>query len=173
MTTAIKKPEVGRTAPDFDLIANNGRTINLRYYFGRKNVVLYFYPKDDTPGCVTEACGFRDVMDDLFECDTIVLGISPDTMSAHQKFIAKYYLPFLLLSDPDKTVCERYGVWGEKSLYGKKYFGVLRTTFVIGKDGKILKIFEKVKPKEHGKEVLSYVKTLNRLTVRPALRNAF
>ena len=166
MATATKKIEPGITAPDFELIANNGRTMNLSYYWGRKNVVLYFYPKDDTPGCVTEACGFREVMDDLFECDTIVLGISPDNMSAHQKFIAKYYLPFLLLSDPNKDACNKYGVWGEKSMYGKKYMGVLRTTFIIGKDGKILKIFEKVKPAEHGKEVLAYVKTLNRLSVR-------
>ena len=169
METKIKKLEAGDKAPDFDLIANNGRMMNLHYYLGWKNVILYFYPKDDTPGCVTEACGFRDVMDDLFECDTIVLGISPDNMSAHQKFIAKYYLPFLLLSDPRREVCNKYGVWGEKSLYGKKYFGVLRTTFIVGKDGKIVKIFETVRPKDHGKEVLAYIKTLNRLTARSSL----
>ena len=169
----MKELEPGDKAPNFELIANNGRLVSLGYYLQRKNVVLYFYPKDDTPGCVTEACGFRDVMDDLFECDTIVLGISPDNMSAHQKFIAKYYLPFLLLSDLGRKVCNKYGVWGEKALYGKKYFGVLRTTFIIGKDGRILRIFEKVKPKEHAKEVLDYIKTLNCVTVRPALKNAF
>lgn len=159
------KPEVGSTAPNFELVASNGRQISLESYFHRKNVVLYFYPKDDTEGCIKEACGFREVMDDLFESDTIVLGISPDNLYSHQRFVAKYYLPFLLLCDSDITVSRQYGVWGEKLVYGKKTLGVLRTTFVVDKDGKVAKIFDKVKPAEHAKEVLSYIKTLNRLSV--------
>ncbi len=161
----MKKLDVGSQAPSFALIASNGRMVSLSNYLGRKNVVLYFYPKDDTPGCIKEACGFRDVMDELFECDTVVLGISADNLYSHQRFVAKYYLPFLLLCDKEKQVISSYGVWGEKLMYGKKISGILRTTFIVDKDGKIAKIFEKVKPAEHAKEVLNYIKSLNRLTV--------
>lgn len=161
----MQKPEVGSLAPDFSLIANNGRTVDFSNYLGRKNIVLYFYPKDDTPGCITEACGFRDVMNDLFDCDTIVLGISPDALYSHQQFVAKYYLPFLLLCDEDKSITRKYGAWKEKVVYGKKVWGVCRTTFIIDKSGKIARIFEKVKPEDHAKEVLGYIKSLNHLTV--------
>jgi peroxiredoxin Q/BCP len=161
----MEKPEVGSTAPNFELVASNGRQVSLESYFHRKNVVLYFYPKDDTEGCIKEACGFREVMDDLFESDTIVLGISPDNLYSHQRFVAKYYLPFLLLCDSDTNVSRQYGVWGEKLVYGKKTLGILRTTFVVDKDGKVAKIFDKVKPAEHAKEVLNYIKTLNRVSV--------
>lgn len=162
----MNRPELGNLAPDFELVANNGRLVKLSDYRNRKNVVLYFYPKDDTPGCIKEACGFRDVMDDLFECDTIVLGISPDNLSSHQRFVAKYYLPFLLLCDENKEACLLYGTWGEKILYGRKMTGVLRTTFIIAKDGRVAKVFEKVKPAEHSKEVLGYIKTLNRVSAK-------
>ncbi len=108
-------------------------------------------------------------MDELFECDTVVLGISPDNLYSHQRFVAKYYLPFLLLCDKDKKAISAYGVWGQKLLYGKKIDGILRTTFVVDKDGKIAKIFEKVKPAEHAKEVLGYIKSLNRLSVAGAV----
>ncbi len=165
----MKKMDIGCAAPDFELVASNGRDVSLRNYLGRKNVVLYFYPKDDTSGCIKEACGFRDVMDDLFECDTVVLGISPDNLYSHQRFVAKYYLPFLLLCDKDKQVSLQYGVWGEKVMYGKKYLGILRTTFIVGKDGKIANIFEKVKPAEHAKEVLGYIKTLNQVKAKQTL----
>ena len=165
----MKTLGIKSVAPNFALIASNGRMVSLANYVGRKNVVLYFYPKDDTPGCIKEACGFREVMDDLFECDTIVLGISPDNLYSHQRFVAKYYLPFLLLCDKDKEVSQSYGVGGEKLLYGKKVSGILRTTFIVGKDGKIAKIFEKVKPAEHAKEVVLYIKTLNRVTVKKSL----
>ncbi|MCC6759340.1 MAG: thioredoxin-dependent thiol peroxidase [Candidatus Omnitrophica bacterium] len=161
----MNKPQVGSIAPNFALVASNGRQVSLEHYYGRKNVVLYFYPKDDTEGCIKEACGFREVMDDLFESDTVVLGISPDNLHSHQRFVAKYYLPFLLLCDSETNVSRQYGIWGEKLVYGKKTMGICRTTFIVNKEGKIAKIFEKVKPAEHAKEVLSYIKTLNRLTV--------
>lgn len=165
----MKKLQVGSTAPNFSVIASNGRIVSLSNYLGRRNVVLYFYPKDDTPGCIKEACGFREVMDELFECDTIVLGISADNLYSHQQFVAKYYLPFLLLCDKDRQVISAYGVWGQRILYGKKIDGILRTTFIVDKDGKIVKIFEKVKPADHAKEVLSYIKSLNRLAVAGAV----
>lgn len=165
----MQKLEVGSLAPGFSLIANNGRSVSLSNYLGRKNIVLYFYPKDDTLGCIQEACGFRDVMDELFKCDTIILGISPDALFSHQQFVAKYYLPFLLLCDHDKDITQKYGAWKEKVVYGKKVLGVCRTTFIIDKEGKIVRIFEKVKPEEHAKEVLAYIKSLNRLTVASAV----
>ena len=144
-------------APAFTLPSSTGKDISLKDFEGKKNVVLYFYPKDDTPGCTTEACGFRDEFKAIQKTGTIILGVSPDSIKKHQKFIDKYDLPFPLLADEDKKVCEKYGVWVEKSMYGRKYMGVARTTFVIGKDGKIVKIFEKVKPKEHNLEVLQVV----------------
>ena len=147
-------PAVNSTAPDFSLTANNGKKISLKDFRGKQNVVLYFYPKEDAPGCPLEACGFRDTIKDIGRTDSVILGVSPDNPQSHVKFIEKFKLPFLLLSDEDKTTCQAYGVWVEKSMYGKKYMGVARTTFVIGKDGKIVKVFEKVKPEGHEKEVL-------------------
>jgi peroxiredoxin Q/BCP len=121
-------------------------------------VVLYFYPRDDTSGCTAEACGFRDNWEAVTRAGAVVLGVSPDSVASHGKFKAKYDLPFPLLADPDHVVAEAYGAWGEKSMYGKKYQGILRTTFVIDERGSILKVFERVKPKEHAAEVLAVLK---------------
>lgn len=149
--------KVGDKAPDFSLKSNLGNTVNLKDFFEKKRVILYFYPKDDTPGCTVEACGFRDKFPEIEKKDAVVLGVSPDGTDAHQKFIKKFTLPFILLSDEDKKVCQAYGVWVKKRMYGKEYMGVARTTFVIGKDGTIQKIFEKVKPEGHNDEILTYL----------------
>ena len=161
----------GNKAPLFKSKDQNGKPVSLADFKGKK-VALYFYPEDDTPTCTIEACNLRDNYSLLKKEGIVVLGVSPDDEKKHKKFEKKFDLPFTLVTDPDKKIIDKYGVWGEKSMYGKKYFGVLRTTFIVGKDGKILKIFEKVKPKEHGKEVLGYIKTLNRLTVRQSLKRA-
>ena len=154
--SAPKYPAVGAAAPRFKAQASNGKTVQLSDFKG-KTVVLYFYPKDDTSGCTKEACGFRDSHDKLLEAGLVVLGVSPDPIAAHEKFIAKYDLPFLLLSDPDHAICEAYGVWQEKSMYGRKYMGVARTTFLIDKHGKVLHVFEKVKSAGHDEEVLAWM----------------
>ena len=146
-------------APDFELPASNGQTIRLKDLKG-KNVVIYFYPKDDTPGCTVEACAFRDSHKDIEKQNAVVLGVSPDGLKAHDKFIQKFGLPFTLLADEAKQMAQDYGVWVEKSMYGKKYMGVARTTFVIDTQGKVAKIFEKVKPEGHDKEVLEALKAL-------------
>ncbi len=148
-------------APDFNLTANTGQMISLTDLKG-KNVVIYFYPKDDTPGCTVQACGFRDSFKDIEKLGAIVLGVSPDSVASHEKFIKKFNLPFILLSDTDKKMCQDYGVWVEKSMYGKKYMGVTRTTFIINKEGKITKIFEKVKPEGHNEEVIDTLKLLSK-----------
>ena len=147
----------GSKAPDFSLPASNGENVQLKDFKGKKRVVLYFYPKDDTPGCTVEACGFRDKLKPIEAKDTVILGVSPDDVESHNKFIEKFKLPFLLLSDEDKKVCKAYGVWVKKNMYGKEYMGVGRTTFIIGKDGKIEKIFEKVKPDGHNDEILEFL----------------
>jgi peroxiredoxin Q/BCP len=144
-------------APAFKLPASDGQTISLSDFKGKQNVVLYFYPKADTPGCTKEACGFRDALADYDKANVAVLGISPDPVKAVEKFAKKFTLNFPLLADEDHAVAERYGVWVEKSMYGRKYWGAARTTFVIGKDGKILHIFEKVKPAGHDAEVLAWL----------------
>jgi thioredoxin-dependent peroxiredoxin len=142
----------GDKAPDFKAKDQNGRDVELADFAG-KRVVLYFYPKDDTPGCTKEACSFRDA-DDVFNAKGIkVLGVSTDDEKSHQKFISKYQLPFDLLADAEKQIVEAYGVWGEKSMYGKKYMGTMRKTFLID-DGIIVKIFDKVNVAEHADEVL-------------------
>ena len=142
----------GKKAPAFSLKDQDGKTRRLADYAGRP-VVLYFYPKDDTPGCTKEACSFRDA-DDVFKKKGIkVLGVSTDDEKSHQKFISKFQLPFDLLADTDKSIVESYGVWGEKSMYGKKYMGVERTTFVIDGDVRITGIFRKVKPDEHASKL--------------------
>jgi thioredoxin-dependent peroxiredoxin len=143
-------------APDFELMDETGKPRKLSDFHG-KAVVLYFYPKDDTPGCTTEACSFRDGYIEYKEKDVTILGVSPDTVKSHQKFKEKYKLPFTLLADPDHKVCELYGVWGKKKMMGKEYDGVFRTTFVIGSDGNVKKVFENVKPADHAKEVLEAV----------------
>ncbi len=147
----------GTKAPEFELKDNEGRVHKLSDYLG-KTVVVYFYPKDDTTGCTTEACSFRDSYAEFKKAGVPVIGISPDSESSHSKFIDKYELPFTLLSDPDHKTCEAYGVWGLKKFMGREYDGVFRTTFVIGPDGTIVKVFEKVKPTDHSLEVLAAVK---------------
>jgi thioredoxin-dependent peroxiredoxin len=144
----------GDRAPDFTLPSSTGKDVTLSDLKG-KNVVLYFYPADDTPGCTKEACAFRDSLPKFDELDTVVLGVSKDSLKSHDSFIKKYGLTFTLLSDEDKKVNELYGTWAEKENYGKKYWGTERSTFVIGKDGKIKKIFRKVKVDGHEQQVLA------------------
>ena len=144
---------VGDIAPDFSSKDQNGNAVNLADYKGKK-VVLYFYPKDDTPGCTKQACSFRDA-DETYNAKGIkVFGVSTDDEKSHQKFISKFQLPFDLLADTDKSIVESYGVLGEKSMYGKTYLGTTRKTFLIGEDGKIAKIFDKVNVEGHADEVL-------------------
>ena len=138
-------PRIGEIAPDFETLTDTGEKVKLGDYRGRR-VVLYFYPKDDTPGCTTQACGFRDNYPVIEERNAVVLGISPDGMASHQKFKAKYELPFTLLVDEDHSIADQYGVWGEKSRYGKKYMGILRSHFVIDEEGKIVDAHVNVKP---------------------------
>ncbi|HEU5219629.1 MAG TPA: thioredoxin-dependent thiol peroxidase [Gemmatimonadales bacterium] len=146
-------PTPGQKAPPFSLPSDSGETVTLAGLKGKK-VVLYFYPKDDTPGCTVEACEFRDSWAAVKKTGAVVLGVSPDGVASHAKFRKKFSLPFPLLADPDHAMAERYGVWGEKSMYGRKYHGILRTTFVIDEEGRIVKVFEKVKPKGHAAQVL-------------------
>jgi thioredoxin-dependent peroxiredoxin len=143
----------GDSAPDFVAADQHGNKVKLSDFRGGR-VVLYFYPKDDTPGCTKEACSFRDADDVYAEKGIKVLGVSTDSEKSHQKFIAKFNLPFTLLADTDKKIVNDYGVYGEKSLYGRKYMGVNRMTFLIDEDGKIVKIFKKVNVSEHADEVL-------------------
>lgn len=144
-------------APDFALFDDGGVERRLSDYRGQP-VVLYFYPKDDTPGCTTEACAFRDAYSEYTQAGVAVVGISPDKVKSHAKFKAKYRLPFTLLADENHAVCELYGVWGRKKFMGREYDGVFRTTFLIGSDGMIVKVFENVKPDGHSQEVLSALK---------------
>jgi peroxiredoxin Q/BCP len=146
--------KAGDKAPGFTLDADGGGKVSLRELQGKK-VVLYFYPKDDTSGCTTEACEFRDHWKSVQAAGAVVLGVSPDSTAAHDKFKAKYRLPFSLLADPDHAVAEAYGAWGEKSMYGRKYHGVLRSTFIIDEAGRIAVVFPKVKPKGHAAHVLA------------------
>jgi len=143
---------VGKSAPAFSLDTDAGERLSLKDLKGLP-VVLYFYPKDDTPGCTVEACEFRDAFPRFKGTKAIILGISPDSVASHVKFKKKFDLPFTLLADPDHAVAEKYGVWQKKSMYGRTYMGIARTTFVIDKDGKLAKVFEKVKPKGHAEEV--------------------
>jgi len=149
----------GSKAPDFTLPTDTGEALILSSLAG-KNIVLYFYPKADTPGCTTEACSFRDEFPRLGAVDAVVLGASPDPVVDVAKFKAKYNLPFSLLADEERKVAELYGVWVEKTNYGKTYMGVARTTFVIGKDGRIAKVFPKVKVDGHTEEVLTALAAL-------------
>lgn len=144
----------GTAAPNFTAKNGNGETVRLKDLRGRK-VVLYFYPKDDTPGCTKEACSFRDEFSDFKKSGIEVLGVSPQSEASHKKFSAKYELPFTLLADPDHAIADAYGVWGEKKFMGRTYMGVKRITFLIDEKGKIKKVFEKVKPEEHAREVLA------------------
>lgn len=144
----------GVVAPDFTLQTDGGGEVTLSDYRGKK-VVLYFYPKDNTSGCTTEACNFRDDHSEIVAAGAAVLGVSPDSIKSHDNFKAKYQLPFALLSDPDHQVAELYGAWGEKKMYGKTHMGIIRSTFIIDEEGKILKVFPKVKPADHSTEVLA------------------
>ncbi len=144
----------GHPAPPFTLTNTNGDTVSLSDYRGKK-VILYFYPKDNTPGCTAEACNLRDNNAALKKKGFVVLGISPDKQPAHQKFTTKYNLPFPLLSDPDHRVAETYGAWGEKKFMGRKYNGILRTTFIINEQGKIQEIITKVDTKNHTAQILA------------------
>ena len=144
----------GSKAPAFSLADQDGKTVKLADFKG-KPVILFFYPKDNTTGCTAEACAFRDDYSKLKKKGAVVLGVSPDSAGSHQKFIAKFSLPFPLLVDEGHAVAEKYGAWGEKSLYGRKYFGIIRSTFLIGADGKLLKIWPKVKVAGHNAEVLA------------------
>ena len=150
-------PEVGKKAPDFTLLDQDGQKVSFKDFIGKK-VVLYFYPKDNTSGCTKEACNFRDDFPKFKKSDAVIIGISPDSVNSHKKFAEKYNLPFTLLSDEDKKVLEKYKVWKEKSMYGRKYMGVERTTYVIDENGKIKKIFNKVKVDGHNKEVMEALK---------------
>ena len=143
----------GTTAPAFKTTDANGDSVSLKELKGQK-VVLYFYPKDDTPGCTKEACSFRDAWGKFKKQGITVLGVSPDSEASHKKFETKYKLPFTLLADKDHAIADAYGVWGEKKFMGRTYMGVLRTTFLIDEKGKIKKVFEKVKPEDHASEVL-------------------
>jgi peroxiredoxin Q/BCP len=150
----------GITVPDFTLKSDGGQSISLSDFRGQK-VVLYFYPKDDTPGCTKEACSFRDDYSDIAATGTRVIGISPDTVQSHVKFKSKYDLPFTLLSDPEHCVADMFGAWGEKHNYGKTYMGIIRSTFILDEQGKIVKVFPKVKPENHSQEVLAALAALN------------
>ena len=143
----------GTIAPDFTLLDETSTPCKLTDYRGQP-VVLYFYPKDDTPGCTTEACGFRDDYGDYQQAGVTILGVSPDSPKKHTKFKEKYNLPFTLLADTEHAVCELYGVWGRKKFMGREYDGVFRTTYLIGADGVILQVFENVKPDGHSAEIL-------------------
>lgn len=148
----------GNKAPDFSAIDQNGKKIKLSSFKGKKNIVLYFYPKDMTPGCTTEACDFRDQFKKFKT--TEILGVSIDSPERHQKFIEKHELPFTLISDADQKVVNKYGVWQEKKLYGRTFMGIVRSTFIIDKSGVVRKIFPKVKVKGHIDEVLEVLKEL-------------
>jgi len=149
--------KAGNTAPEFELLDENGNQHSISEYRG-KPLILYFYPKDDTPGCTTEACNFRDDYSAYQQAGVTILGVSPDSSKSHMKFKTKYGLPFSLLADEDHKVADLYQVWGPKKFMGKSYEGILRTTFLIDPNGQIVKVFENVKPAEHSAEILAALK---------------
>lgn len=151
--------EVGTKAPDFTLQDQDGKDVSLSDFKGKK-VILYFYPKDNTSGCTKQACAFKELYPDFMEKNAIVLGVSKDSVTSHKKFQEKYELPFELLSDPDHKVIEQYDVWKEKSMYGKKYMGIVRSTYLIDEEGKIEKALEKVKPQQNPEQMLKLVEEL-------------
>ena len=159
-TTSTPKIAVGQRAPVFSLDATGGRQISLDQFQGKQAVVLYFYPKDDTPGCTTEACAFRDLSGRFAEVGATILGVSPDTVASHEAFAAKHTLPFPLLADPDHAVASAYGSYGEKTLYGKQSMGIIRSTFVIDREGIVRKIYPQVKVEDHAEVVLAFLGTL-------------
>ena len=147
-------PKVGSLAPSFTLVNQDGNPVSLKDFRGAKNVALYFYPKASTPGCTTQACGLRDIQAELDSLDIVVLGVSPDDPQRLKKFIEKYELNFPLLSDEDHAVAEKYGVWGLKKFMGREFMGILRTTFLIDKSGRLLHVMDKVKTKTHDQDLL-------------------
>lgn len=151
--------DVGEKAPEFSMATDGGGTVSLAALKGKK-VVLYFYPKDDTPGCTKEACAFRDAMPDFSGIDAAIIGVSKDPAAKHDKFKAKYDLPFTLASDEESDICERYGVWVEKNMYGRKYMGIERATFLIDGDGVVRNVWRKVKVPGHAEAVLEAAKSL-------------
>jgi len=155
----MKHPVAQDAAPAISLPRDGGEIVNLSDFSGKK-VVLYFYPKDDTPGCTKEAIGFTDMIDDFAAADTVILGVSKDSVKKHDKFVAKHELKIALLSDEDGDVCERYGTWVEKSMYGKTYMGIERATYLIGADGKIAQVWRKVRVPGHVEEVLEAARAL-------------
>lgn len=145
--------KTGDIAPDFELLDQEGKSHKLSDYLGKK-VILYFYPKDDTPGCTKEACGFRDNFAEYRKHGIIILGVSKDSEKSHSRFAEKYSLPFTLLSDNETTVAQAYGVWGLKKMMGREYYGMNRVTYVIDEEGKVLQVYKKVKPEHHAEEIL-------------------
>jgi peroxiredoxin Q/BCP len=145
--------EEGKPAPDFEATTDAGERVKLSDFRG-KTVVLYFYPKDDTPGCTLQGCGFRDTISEFEQRGAVVIGVSPDDQASHARFKRKYELPFTLLADPEHAIAEQYGVWGEKNYAGRKYMGISRTTFVIDSDGNLVKAMHNVKPDGHPQKVL-------------------
>jgi peroxiredoxin Q/BCP len=150
-------PVIGKPAPDFTLPSTSGESVSLRQFKGKKTVILYFYPKDETPGCTREACDFRDHHGDLEKQGVVVLGVSTDGLESHRHFIDKHQLPFTLLADEDAAVSKMYGVYKQKNLYGKKYMGIERTTFVIDRTGRVAQIYPKVKVDGHIQNLLEFV----------------
>ncbi|MDL2276610.1 thioredoxin-dependent thiol peroxidase [Breznakia sp. OttesenSCG-928-G09] len=148
--------EVGQKAFDFDLFDKDGIKHKLSDYLGKK-VVVYFYPKDDTPGCVKEACAFRNTFQDFKDRDVVVIGISKDSQESHRKFAEKYNLPFIILSDPELEAIQAYGVWVEKNMYGKKYMGVNRSTFIVDEQGEIIKVYKKATPDKNAEEIIAFL----------------
>ncbi|WP_144553056.1 thioredoxin-dependent thiol peroxidase [Bacillus sp. X1(2014)] len=149
--------EIGMQVPNFELEANTGETVSLSNFRGT-NIVLYFYPKDMTPGCTTEACDFRDQIQQFTEVDAVILGVSPDPVDRHQKFVEKYGLPFLLLADTEHQLADIFGVWKLKKNFGKEYMGIERSTFIIDKEGNLVKEWRNVKVKGHVDEALTYIR---------------
>jgi len=153
LSTKTMRPEINTPAPDFEAFNQDGKTVKLSDYRGKK-VVLYFYPKDNTPTCTTQACNLRDNYKQLLQNGYVVLGVSVDNVKSHAKFKAKFELPFDLIADPEHNIVEKYGVWGEKMMFGKKYMGVLRTTFVIDEKRIITEIIDKVESKVHSAQII-------------------
>jgi len=153
-------PKIGNLAPAFTLLDHNGNKVSLKQFRGNSNVVLYFYPKAMTPGCTVQACGIRDSKKELAKLDTVVLGVSPDPVARLGRFIEKQDLNFTLLSDEDHAVTEKYGAWGLKKFMGREFMGVLRSTYIIGKDGRLKYIMDKVKTKSHHDDVIALIKDL-------------
>ncbi|NOT35674.1 MAG: thioredoxin-dependent thiol peroxidase [Candidatus Eisenbacteria bacterium] len=155
--TATVLPVIGKPAPDFNLPATTGEAISLKQFKGKKTVVLYFYPKDDTPGCTREACDLRDLSAEFEKHNAVILGVSTDSMESHQAFAAKHKLPFPLLSDSEAEVAKKYGVYKQKNLYGKKSMGIERTTFIVDRTGRVAQIYPRVKVEGHVDQLIEFV----------------